>query len=207
MREDRPLGEDLGKLPLLRAHKLPEERDEPWSVGQLRRYAERRRVFARPGVDDGSDSAALESPSDPKRAAKDLAEALSDNVWIVDDMVASTAAVPVPTVAELAAAVLQTDSIHSPAAKRIGLLRRLTGDDTNPVVRRAIRALLTGRGCDPGEEPELYYVRSQDSRQGRESPRARYSARSPGQGVERGRGRASSTAPARTRRRSPHQDG
>ena len=55
MREDRPLGEDLGKLPLLRAHKLPEERDEPWSVGQLRRYTERRRVFARPGVDDGSD--------------------------------------------------------------------------------------------------------------------------------------------------------
>ena len=107
-------------------------------------------------------SAALESPSDPKRAAKDLAEAVSDNVWIVDNMVASTAAVPVPTMAELAAAVLQTDSIHSPAAQRIGLLRRLAHDATNPVIRRAIRTLLTGRGCDPGEEPELYYVRSQD---------------------------------------------
>ena len=163
VREDRPLGEDLGRLPLLRAHKLPEEKDEPWSVGQLRRYTERRRVFARPGPDDGSNSAALESPSDPKRAAKDLAEAVSDNVWIVDDMVASTAGVPVPTTAELAAAVLQTDSIYSPAAQRIGLLRRLEQDATNPVIRRAIRSLLTGRKCEPGEEPELYYVRRQDS--------------------------------------------
>jgi hypothetical protein len=163
VREDRPLGEELGKLPLLRALKLPEEKDEPWSVAQLRRYTERRRVFARLGADDGSDSAALEAPSDPKRAAKDLAEAVSDNVWIVDDVVASTAGVPVPTTAAMAAAVLQTDSIHSPAAQRIGLLRRLAQDATNPVIRRAIRTLLTGQRCEPGEEPELYYVRSQDS--------------------------------------------
>ena len=163
VREDRPLGEELGKLPLLRAHKLPEEKDEPWSVAQLRHYTEGRRVFARPGADDGSDSAALEAPSDPKRAAKDLAEAVSDNVWIVDNVVASTAGVPVPTTAALAAAVLHTDSIHSPAEQRIGLLRRLGHDATTPVIRRAIRTLLTGQACKPGEEPELYYVRSQDS--------------------------------------------
>lgn len=163
VREDRPLGEKLGKLPLLRAHKLPEERDEAWSVGQLRHHTECRRVFARPGAGDGSDSAALELPSDPKRAAKDLAEAISDNVWIVDDTVAATAGAPVPTTEELAAAVLQTDSIHSPAAQRLGLLRRLGRDVTNPIVRRAIRTLLTGRRFEPGEEPELYYVRSRDS--------------------------------------------
>lgn len=162
VREGKPLGRDLAALPLLRAHKLPEEKDEPWSVGQLRSYTERRRVFARPGLDDGSDAAALEAPSDPKRAAKDLAEAIGENVWIVDDMVASTAGVPVPTTAALAAAIFQTDSIKSPVLQRIGLLRRLGQDGENADIR-AIRTLLTGRRCEPGEEIELYYVRSQDS--------------------------------------------
>ena len=151
VREDRPLGEDLGTLPLLRAHKLPQERDEPWSVGQLRRYTERRRVFARTGADDGSGSAALESPSDPKRAVKDLAEALSDNVWIVDDTVASTARVPVPSPVELARRFSRRIRIDSPVAQRVGLLRRLKRDASKPFVRQAIRMLLTGRGCDPGK--------------------------------------------------------
>ena len=163
VRDDRPLGEDLRTLPLLRAHRLPEERDEPWSVDQLRHHTERRRVFARNAEDSGSDSAALGSPSDPKRAAKELAEAINDTVWIVDDVVASVAGAPAPTTAELAIAVLQTDSICSSVAQRIGLLRRLERDPTNPVVLRAIRKLLTGRGFDPAEQPELYYVRSQDS--------------------------------------------
>jgi hypothetical protein len=163
MREDRPLGEELGTLPLLRAHKLPEEKDEPWSVGQLIRQTQCRRVFARPGTDDESGSNTPDSPSDPKRAAKDLAEAIGDNVWIVDDVVASTAGVPVPTTTELAAAVLLSNSIHSPAAQRIALLRRLGQDATQPVICRAMHTLLTGQRFEPGKEPELYYVRSQDS--------------------------------------------
>jgi hypothetical protein len=163
VRDDRSLGEELATLPLLRAHRLPEERDDAWSVDQLRHHTQRRRVFARPGADEESDSPALGSPSDPKRAAMDFAEAISDNVWMVDDAVAATSGAPTPTTGELAAALLNTGSIQSPAAQRLGLLRRLTRDATSPVVRRAVRTLLTGRGFEEGEEPELYYVRSQDS--------------------------------------------
>ncbi|WP_294533081.1 hypothetical protein [uncultured Rhodoblastus sp.] len=163
VREDRPLGEDLGTLPLLRAHRLPDEQDEAWSVRKLHQYTENRRVFARTGVDEGIDSAAVESPLDPKRAAIDLAEAVSDDVWIVDDLVASIAGVPAPSTIELAAAVLHADAIDSPTARRVGLLRRLGPDASNSVIRRAIRMLLTGRRCDPDAEPELYYVRSHDS--------------------------------------------
>jgi hypothetical protein len=107
------LGEELSSVPLLRAHRLPDEKDEAWSVGQLRRETGRHRVFARPSVDDGVESNALEAPSDPKRAVKELAEALSENVWLVDDAVASTASAPIPTANWLAVAVLQVASIQS----------------------------------------------------------------------------------------------
>jgi hypothetical protein len=163
VREERTLGEELSKLPLLRATKLPEEKDEAWSVEQLNRQTELRRVFSRPTGDDGDNLIVQDSPSDPKRAVKDLAEALNENTWLVYDTVASISHAPIPTTAALSVAVLHMGSIQSAPEQRIRLVQRLAEDASNPIVRRAIRTLLTGRGSEVEEERRLYYVRSQDS--------------------------------------------
>jgi hypothetical protein len=163
VRGAQPLDDKLSKLPILRAHRLPEGRNEAWSIDDLRRNTERWRVFARTCVDEGSDSIALESASAPKQAAKELAEAIGADVWIVDDIVAKYKHTPTPTTTELATAVIQTSSICSPVSKRLALLQRLGQGDVNSVVQRAARTLLTGRIFPHEEAPELYYVRSQDS--------------------------------------------
>jgi hypothetical protein len=163
VRDERPLGAVLSQLPLLRAHRLPEEKDEAWSVGQLRRETDRHRVFARRSVDERADSDAQEAPSDFRRAVKELAEAISENAWLVDGAVAATTHAPVPATSALAVAVLQTASLRSSPAQRVALLGRLAADATDATVRRAIRALLTGREPAAGEKLPLFCVRSQDS--------------------------------------------
>ncbi len=160
-RGDRRLGGELGRLPLLRALSLPDGRDEAWSVAELRCQTDIHRVFARPGAEDGDDGAALESPSDPKRAVSDLAEALGENVWLVDDSVASTTGAPVPTPNALAASVLHGGAIRTAPSARVALLGRLAASGTK-TVHPAMRKLLTGLAARPGEE-ELLYVRSQDT--------------------------------------------
>ncbi len=164
-RGDRPLDEQLAGLPLLRALSLPDGRDDAWSVAELRRQTERHRVLARPGAEDGDDDASLESPSDPKRAVSDLAQALGENAWLVDDSVASTTGVPVPTPKALASAVLHADAIRSAPSARVPLLQRLAASGTDPTAHRAMRTLLNGRTVTTGEE-ELFFVRSQDSDRG-----------------------------------------
>ena len=44
-RDDRPMGEQLVGLPLLRAIRLTEDREEAWSIAELRHQLENRRVF------------------------------------------------------------------------------------------------------------------------------------------------------------------
>ncbi len=157
------LGSGLEQLPLLRAHQLPNERDEAWSVSTLCHWTEQSRVFARRNTAE-VDESALGSLSDPKQAAMELAEAIGAEVWIVDGFVAAVAKAPTPTADALATAVLKTESVNQEAMKRAGLLRRLAPHAKTPDVQRAIRTLLTGQRFEPQEEPALYYVRSQDSK-------------------------------------------
>lgn len=167
VREGIPLEEELESLPLLRARRLPDDRDEAWSIGDLRRRNERRRVFARPGTDaeDGEDDgSSLEAPLDPKRAVQELSGAIGEPVWLVGAAVGAAARAPVPAAGPLASAVLCSEAIRSDPLERQPLLQRLTADDGD-TVRNAIRALLTGRVADNAMEGELYYVRSQDSEQ------------------------------------------
>ena len=164
VRGDRQLSEDLGNLPLLRARRLPDDKDEAWSVGELCRQTKRQRVFARSSATDGDDGFTLESPSDPKRAVCELAEALGENVWLVADAVASTVGVPVPNPEALAFAVLHATAIQSAPAQRVALLKRLSKHTGSSTIYRAVRALLTGRVADARGESELYYVRSQDDK-------------------------------------------
>lgn len=163
VRGSTPLGADLAGLPLLRALRLPDEKDEPWSVAELRRHARRFRVFARPSADDDEDGSALDTPSDPKRAVKELAEALGESVWLVDDSVAATVGAPVPTPTALARAVLQADAIQAGTTDRVGLLRRFAESAGEPAVDSAVRVLLTGHATGTGEVHDIFYVRSQDS--------------------------------------------
>ena len=161
-----PPGEHLVELPLLRAIRLPEDREEAWSIAELRRHIENRRVFARPVsedlIDDGTDKLRPERPSDPKLAVTELARALDAAVWMVSGDAAASVAVDVPLTEPraLASAVLQA-RVLADAACRKPLLMRLAPEvsaDTN--VRQAARVLLAGRAESVvGEDAELFHGR------------------------------------------------
>ena len=169
-RHDRSMG-DLDGLPLLRAIRLPEDREEALSIAELPRRIENLRVFANPDSEiadyDDTDGIRPERPSDPKRAVSEFAKALNEAVWLVSgDAVASVANAPSPTPEALASAVLRAEAFSDDPSHRKPLLMRLApkaSDDTN--VRRAARVLLAGRatGVD-GEDAELFLDRAGNGR-------------------------------------------
>jgi hypothetical protein len=158
------LDEELSRLPLLRSLKLPDGQDEAWSIDDLRRQSERHRVFARSGG-DGDDDSTLYAPSDPKKAVTELSEGIGDVAWLVDGVVASAIPVPVPDVDALANSVMSASEIKPVPEMRQRLIQRMAISERTgvPIVRSAIIALLTGRISTSGDDPELYYVRRQDS--------------------------------------------
>ena len=170
-RYDRPLGEHLVELPLLRATRLPEDREEAWSVAELRRRIENRRVFARPAFEvsdnEGTDGSRPEIPSGPKRAVMELAAALDEAVWMVSgDAVASVVAdVPPPAPDALASAVLRADALSDPAHRKPLLMRLAPEVSDNSNVRRAARVLLAGRAAGVvGKDADLFHDRSGNGR-------------------------------------------
>ena len=173
VRPDGPMGDGLRGLPFLRAIRLSDDKEEAWSIADLRRQIESHRVFASPVSGDsryeGTNGRQPERTSDPKRAVMDLAIALDETMWLVrGEAVAAIAAdVPSPQPKSLARAVLQAKAFAEPDYRE-SLFRRLTSDiprDAN--VRLAARALLTGRPVDVvGSDTELFQVR--DGRDGDE---------------------------------------
>ena len=165
-RHDGPLGEHLVGLPLLRAIRLPEDREEAWSVAELHRRIENCRVFANPASqvsDDDTDGTQPEHPSDPKPAVTELAKALDDAVWMVSsDVVSSVAAnVPPPTPEALANAVLRTEALADPKHRKPLLMRLAPKVSDNSNIRWAARVLLAGRAADVvGQDAELFHERA-----------------------------------------------
>ena len=163
-RGDRPMG-DLEGLPLLRAMRLPEDREEAWSVADLRPRIRNRRVFASPVLedsDDGTDGARLERRSDWKRAVTELANALHEAVWMVSgEAVASIADVPSPAPEALASAVLRAEAFADPADRKPLLMRLAPDASDNTNARWAARALLAGRVAGVvGKDTELFHDRT-----------------------------------------------
>ena len=150
---------------------MPEDREEAWSIAELRRRIENRRVFASPVSEisdyDGTDGIQPERPSDPKPAVMELARALDEAVWMVSgDAVSSVAAdVPSPAPEALASAVLRAEALADPVCRK-PLLMRLApevSDDTN--LRWAARVLLAGRAAGVvGEDAELFHDRTGNGR-------------------------------------------
>ena len=170
-RHDRPMGEHLVGLPLLRAIRLPEDREEAWSIAELRRRLENRRVFASPASEvsdyDGTDGIQPERPSDPKRAVMELAKALHEAVWLVSaEAVASVPAdVPSPAPEDLASAVLRAEALADPAHRKPLLMRLAPGASDNANVLWAARVLLAGRAAGVvGEDAELFHDRTGNGR-------------------------------------------
>ncbi len=162
VREALPLNEELRALPLLRARRMPDDKDEAWSMDELYRRAEQIQVFSKPTSED--DRTALEIPYDPKQAVLDLAKALEEDVWLVDSALTSIANLAVATPEALAKAVLVKTCIQSKPMNRKDLVQRLAKSENVglPVIHQAITSLLTGRVPKQGYEEDLYYVRSQD---------------------------------------------
>ena len=169
-RNDRPMCDHLVWLPLLRAIRLPEDREEAWSITELRRQIENRRVFASPASEasdyDGMDGTEPARPSDPKRAAMELAKALDEAVWLViGDAAASVADAPLPTPEALATAVLQAERFAEPARRTLLLERLAPSISDNANVRLAARMLLAGRAADVvGRDTQLFHGRNGDGR-------------------------------------------
>ena len=153
LRPDGPMNDHLRGLPILRAIRLPEGKEDAWSIADLRRQIEPCRVFASPASEarerDGSGTRP-ERISDPKEAVTELAMALDEPVWLVNgDAVASVATdVPSPEPETLAGAVLQAGEFAEPASRMPLLLRLVSNVSENANVRLAARALLVGRAVD-----------------------------------------------------------
>ena len=169
-RNDRPLGEHLVGLPLLRATRLPEDREEAWSIAELRRRIESCRVFARPDSEvsdhDGTNGIQPKRLSDPKQAVMELAKALDEAVWMVSgDAAMSVAAdVPSPAPEALASAVLRAETFADPALRKLLLKRLAPAVSEHANVRRAARLLLAGRAAGVvGEDTELFHDRTGNS--------------------------------------------
>ncbi|MCY4364099.1 MAG: hypothetical protein OXE42_18285 [Gammaproteobacteria bacterium] len=170
-RHHRPLGEHLVRLPLLRVSRLPEDREEAWSITELRHHIENRRVFASldsgDSDNDGTDGNQPEYPSDPKPAVMELAKALDEAVWMVSGhAVASIAAdVPLPAPDALASAVLRAKALADPACRKPLLMRLVPEALDNTDIRRAARVLLAGRAAGVvGEDAELFHNRTGNGR-------------------------------------------
>ena len=136
IRPERPMDEGLCRLPILRAIRLPEKMEEAWSVTDLRRQVEKRRVFAR---------------TSESKAAAELATALDEPVWSVSgDAVASIGAdMAIPEPKALADAVIHTREFAEPGCRRPLLLRLVSNiSGSNTKVHLAARALLAGHAAD-----------------------------------------------------------
>ena len=161
VRDERPMDRHLLRLPLLRAIRSPGNREEAWSIFNLRRQIQNCRVFiSPPSGDQGADGFRSERLSDPKRAVAELADALGESVWLVvnRDAVATVADVPLPTPRELATAVLGAMQFAEPT-RRIHLLNRIApsiSDDDD--VRFAARTLLAGCTANVvGRDTEIFH--------------------------------------------------
>jgi hypothetical protein len=154
--------ERVSHLPLLRAHRLPEGRDEAWSLADLRRGAGCARVFrsevstttdADPDVDVDA------PPNDRVKRVKALAQALGEPCWLVRTGVEHDISLAHPTDADLAAALVRGDGPLAEEGHRRDLLVyfRSLKVAQSAVGLQAIRALLTGeRKCS--DDRPLYYV-------------------------------------------------
>ena len=139
VRPECPMDDGLRGLPFLRAIRLPEDKDEAWSVANLRCQIENHRAFARP-----------KGNSESRAPVAELATALDEPVWLVNGDAVAFAAVDVPTPEpeNLASAVLQAGEFAEPGS-RTSLLRRLVSNISgNANTRLAARALLAGRGVE-----------------------------------------------------------
>jgi hypothetical protein len=158
-RDGRALTDELARLPLLRAHRLPDGEDEPWSLERLRDRTGSYRVFSKPGSEPAPEA---DAPTDFRKAVHDLASALGGHVWLVEHDVARFSGAPTPQVEDLAAAVLAADEIRSEPSARIALVRRLANSTDTADVQAALRVMLGGPLAANGTDP-LYFARSRDS--------------------------------------------
>ncbi len=160
VRHERSMGDRLLRLPLLRAIRLPDDREEAWSIFNLRHQIDNCRVFASLLSDDhDADGFRSQRLSDPKQAVAELADALGESIWLVNgDALAAVAAAPLPTPKALATAVLEAKRFAEPA-RRTHLLNRLTPSIPNDDdVRFAARTLLAGCTANVvGPDTELFH--------------------------------------------------
>ena len=143
VRDGGGFNDELARSPVFRVLCLPKNRDEAWSLIQLRGAVKQHRAFAGKG-------------GAPRQAVDDLASALGESVYLVSPMLAGYAEVPSVTADALACSVLTSLTIRSEPKQRIPLLKRL-GRSYTETVGHAMRILLTGEN-EAARDSRLYYV-------------------------------------------------
>ncbi len=166
MRPKCPMDDGLRGLPILRAIRFPEDKEEAWSSANLRRQIENRRVFAHlpseARENGGIGGTRTKRTSDPRAAVAELATALGEPVWLVNGDAAASIAADVPTTEPetLADTVLRAKQFAAPASRTLLLRRLVSNMSENAKLRLAARALLAGRAADVvGHHTKLFQVR------------------------------------------------
>ncbi len=154
--------ERISGLPLLRAHRLPEGRDEAWSLVELRRSANQARVFLREvtAAADADPDADIDAPPQaPVKRVRALAQALGEACWLVRSGIEHDVPLPLPTDADLIAALVRGDRPLAANEHRNDLLALVGSKQVaeTPAGGHAIRALLTGERKSNDKLP-LFYV-------------------------------------------------
>ncbi len=157
---------EFSELPLIRATRLPVDKEEAWSINDLHYQVKCHHVFASPAPeilhDGGENETQFEKFTNPKIATTELANALSQPIWFVNGRVIafSTIEIPQTTPMEFSISVLRANDLAEPTL-RMKLLDRLTPNiGLDASIRSAVRRLLTGCTADFAKsEIEIFDVR------------------------------------------------
>ncbi len=133
----------LESLPLVRVYRLPAGSEDAWSIRALVDAGSKRRAFTSPLRDGDGEGT---SPVDPREAARDLADALGEDVWFATaSRVAAEANTPTADADGLATAVLRAERFAGPDGRRALAERLALAVDRSESARQAVRTLLVGQ--------------------------------------------------------------
>ena len=133
----------LESLPLVRVYRLPAGSEDAWSIRALIDAGSKHRAFTSPFRDGDGEGT---RPVDPREAARDLADALGEDVWFATaSRVAVAADTPTTDADGLATAVLRAERFAGPAGRRALTERLGLAVDKSNSARQAVRTLLVGQ--------------------------------------------------------------
>ena len=158
----------LESLPLVRVYGLPAGSEDAWSIRALIDAGSKHRAFTSPsfGDVDREGTGSVRPREGPREAARELADALGEDVWFVPaSRVVAEANTPAADADGLATAVLRAERFAGPDRRRALAERLARVVDRSESTIQAVRMLLVGqRMPDDASAVELLAPTSEQER-------------------------------------------